>query len=278
MRSDVLIAQLDRRVALLEDLAEVESRLRTVEPDILAALAPVQHPDLRLERIGSEFDGGYVLPTAFVESATGVVSIGVGDNNDADVALASRGLRVHAWDHTVRGLPKVHESITFHRVGVAAIAQPPQLATLERIVTESFGSQANNLLLLMDAEGAEWDVFASISDEALAHFSVISLELHGLGDAMLVGSGILHTLSRLRTMLVPVVVHPNNHGASWCSPNFVLPDALEVTYVRGDLLPDGYREGNCPDWLMAPCCPDLPDLRMNWLADTELGRTHGERQ
>ena len=78
-------------------------------------------------------------------------------------------------------------------------------------------------------------------------------------------------------MLVPVAVHPNNHGAAWRSRDFVLPDALEVTYVRRDLLPEGYKEGNCPDWLMAPCCPDLPDRRMNWPADREQGRTHGER-
>lgn len=257
------IDRLSRQVAILEQLAGVSEQVAIVQPHIVAALSPSQHPQLALERVGSHFDGGYVLPRRIVDAARGVVSIGVGDNNEVDLELADRGLRVHAWDHTVAGLPRSHELITFHRVGVGAI-DGSGLKTLEEITDASFGAEASGLVLLMDAEGAEWDVFSTVADEVLGRYTVISLELHDLGNALLPGSPVLQVLSRLRSSFVPVAVHANNHSASWRSGDFVLPDALEVTYVRSDLMPEGAHPGNCPPSLLAPCCPDVAEIELNW--------------
>jgi hypothetical protein len=90
------------------------------------------------------------------------------------------------------------------------------------------------------------------------------LELHGLGDVLVPGSSILRTLQWLREHFVPVAVHANNHGTSWSCDDFVLPDALEVTFVRSDLVPEGAEPGNCPDELLAPCCPDVSEIELPW--------------
>lgn len=238
--------------------------MKRIEAAFIAALAPMQHPELGLTRIGSDFDGGYVLPRALVEASHGVVSIGVGDNNEADVALATLGKEVHAWDHTVAGLPVQHSMITFHQVGLGASDASRDLMPLESILTTSFGSDGGDLILLMDAEGAEWSALADVDTRALRRFSVASLELHELGNVLVPGSTILRVLERLREQFVPVAVHANNHAASWRSDGFVLPDALEVTYVRADLLPAGAVRGNCPPSLLAPCCPDIDDIELMW--------------
>ena len=263
IRSDVRIEQLTRQIAVLEELTHVSDQISRVQPRFQAALSPEQDPHLALERIGSEFDGGYVLPRALIQSSAGVVSIGIGTNNDADIALASHGKTIHAWDHTVQSLPRNHDLITFHAFGVGT-NNTSTLKTLECITKESFGDSACNLILLMDVEGSEWEVLSMVSDVTLSRYSVLGLELHNLGDSLLPQNKILDVLEHLRYQFVPVVVHANNHGTAWASGGFVLPDILEVTYVRSDLLSQDTNFGNCPENLIARCCPDLPEVHFNW--------------
>jgi hypothetical protein len=245
-RPDVQILQLQRRVEVLEGIADLSSRVRPWTAELIEALAPRQFAEVPLERIGSAHDGGYVLPVGLPQSVSGVVSIGVGDNNDVDFQLAEAGLRVHAWDHTVDALPSPHPSITFHRTGLGDPASSPEVKTLAQIADDSFGHGSGDLLLLLDAEGAEWDALGACSDETLGRFSVIGIELHDLGNLILDPTGQLPVLQRLNAHFAPVAVHANNHCAVWELPGLDLPDALEVTYVNRTLkLGDG-SPGNCP--------------------------------
>jgi hypothetical protein len=207
-------------------------------------------------------DGGYVLPAWSNTRCSGVVSIGVGTNNDCDVVLAGRGLPVHAWDHTVSGLPRQHEAITFHQVGLGTGVD---LLPLDDLVRASFGTSVSNLILLLDAEGAEWEALAGAPHDLLSRFDVIAVEIHDLGEIMLDAEPILSTLRSLREQFVPVAVHVNNHGAVWRVGPWDWPDALEVTFVRDDSVHSPPREGNCSAGLLAPCCADLPDPILRWL-------------
>lgn len=147
-----------------------------------------------------------------MERVSGVLSIGVGDNNDADFELAQRGLTVHAWDHTVNKIPREHELITFHSIGVGQESSE-NIKTLAELTELSFGLEGSDLMLLVDAEGSEWNVLLTSSDETLARFCILSVEVHGLGDALIPGSKVLKVLGRLRERFTPVAVHANNHGA-----------------------------------------------------------------
>ena len=126
----------------------------------------------------------------------------------SDVALALRDPRMH----TVGELSKGHEGITIGRVGVTVTSQPPQLATVDTIATESFGLQTNELFLLRYTNGAEWNIFTVISDESLSPFRLVRLELYGLGDVKLSGGAIGPNLCRPRRPLGLVAVYPENQG------------------------------------------------------------------
>lgn len=265
-RPDVQILQLQRRIEILEGLTDVSARAGGWVDAFITSLTPYQFAALPLERRGSAYDGGYVLPAGLPKAVTGVVSIGVGDNNDVDVQLAEEGLTVHAWDHTVAGLPTVHNAIAFHRVGLGRPDEDPSLMTLADIVDASFNSQAGDLLLLIDAEGAEWQQLATCPDDTLNRFGVIGIELHDLGDLILDPTEKLAVLQRLNMMFVPVAIHPNNHAAVWTLPGIELPDALEVTYVNRRLVNGGGMVGNCPGSVTAPCCPDLPETTISWVS------------
>ena len=263
-RSDVHLARFDRRLDVVEACLQINDRVERIAPELRSLLTPMQHRELELMRFGSEFDGGYVLPRELVLQSQGVVSIGVGSNNDVDLELAAAGQVVHAWDHTVSRLPREHPGITFHRVGLGSAVGHNELQSLEHIVDASFGPRATDLVLLLDAEGAEWEAFGNSTLQTLRRFSVVAVEFHDLGNVLVPGNRMLQTLRRLRDEFVPVAVHANNHATYWSVNGFVLPDALEVTYIRTDYLPDAVIPGNCEASLMAPCCPDVDEIYLEW--------------
>lgn len=261
-RPDVIVQQLARKIAVLEGGFTQASSERQVVADVARILAPRQYPGLRLRRYGSRRDGGYVLPEKLVEESVGAVSLGVGDNNDADVALAQSGLLVHAWDHTVKSLPRTHERIVFHRLGLGT--GRGELRTFSEICQSSFPHQGGDLVLMMDVEGAEWQVIEGDEFHLLKRFSVISIELHDLGDILLGARKRVLALERLTEEFVPVAVHANNHGAVWEVHGVKLPDCLEATLVRRDLLTGQGEPGNCDERLFSRCCPDLPEVELPW--------------
>lgn len=65
-------------------------------------------------RIGRKNDGGYVMFDDF-ESRKYAYSIGIADDVSWDRDIASRGLDVYMYDHTIQGLPEKMTGSTFFR-------------------------------------------------------------------------------------------------------------------------------------------------------------------
>jgi hypothetical protein len=152
-------------------------------------------------------------------------------------------------------------------LGLGDQEEDSNLRSLKQITDESFGVSSTSLLLLLDAEGAEWEALDACSNETLDRFNVIGVELHDLGDLVLDPSAKLRVLQRLNEFFVPVAIHANNHCAVWQLPGLDLPDALEVTYINRSLLALEGKVGNCLSVLRAPCCPDLPEVEILWFKE-----------
>ena len=259
-RPDVKIIQLERKISLLQDLSGILSIERHAWlPEFFQLVHPVGFDELPLRRFGSSNDGGYVLPADIAESINGVVSIGIGDNNDVDFELASAGLKVHAWDHTVWRLPRSHSNITFHRNGVGVPNFDPLLMSLETLVHRSFPTDTESLLLLIDVEGAEWEAIDSAPDSVLLQFSTIAVEFHDLGNMFLSPFPQMDVLRRLNQHFIPIVVHPNNYGATWEIGEYTFPDILEVVYINRTLMTGVTPSTVSGNGLTRPCCPDLKE-------------------
>ena len=263
-RPDVQLLQLQRKIEVLEGFTGIAANSPGWIDAFTGALTPVQFSEVPLARLGSEFDGGYVLPIDLIKDLAGVVSVGVGDNNEVDIDLANLGLRVHAWDHTVKNLPTTHKNISFHKVGLGHHSADSSLKTLTEMVESCFPGDDTDLLLMLDAEGAEWQALADCTDEVLNRFGVIAIELHDLGNMILNPDLQLSVLRKLNSMFVPIAIHANNHSALWKIPGLDLPDAIEVTYLNRSFMHHDGETGNCPSELNSPCCPDLGEMQISW--------------
>lgn len=190
-------------------------------------------------RIGGESDGGYVLLDR-LRPEQPVLSYGVGLDSSFDFDLARRGHRVFMFDHTVKGprgrLPK---GCVFIREGVAAKADHKKrldtvLAHLRRYRLAS----RRDVILKMDIEGGEWDIIAALPDKALDAFEQIVVEFHWLENLKRDSftAQVRAALQRLNERFTLCHVHANVYGGMRRPAGVVLPNVLEATYVRTDVI------------------------------------------
>lgn len=85
----------------------------------LRLLAPQRALGFQKLRFGSSADGGYVM-LHDISGLTGAISLGIGSNNDWDVALANRGVPVDQFDGSINAPPNGHCLLSFERLMIDA--------------------------------------------------------------------------------------------------------------------------------------------------------------
>lgn len=206
---------------------------------------------------GNQRDGGYVLFSELVNRGGGVLSYGIGDNVDFDLAMAEAGLRVYMFDHTINQLPTNHAHFTFFKLPFSkGFTEHLQMCGLD---------DRTDITGKIDVEGEEWNAFRECPlAPIVAHFAQLVIEFHhvrfddadqyNIFQRLLIGYYIGH-------------IHGNNYGT--VSPDG-MPETLEITLVRKDLV-------KCPVLLVGaerrmypiegldhPNNPERRDLPLNW--------------
>lgn len=206
---------------------------------LLGLVTPYDAAGLRKVRVGNpgmdgmRGDGGYVMADDFGH-VVAALSVGIGGDVSWDLDVAGRGIPVHQFDHTVPGPPAGHPLFRFNRKGVAAKdSENDVLQSLDRMVAE-LGVEGD-LVLKMDAEGAEWASLDAASPQTLARFAQIVVEMHDpLNlDRKFQGSGrnldVLRKLARTHRV---IHVHANNFDRIDVVEGIEVPAVIELTYLR----------------------------------------------
>lgn len=210
----------------------------------------------RLVRVGGKHDGGYIMLDDF-EKVQLAYSCGISNDVTWDKDIADRGINVFMYDHTIDSLPMENERFHFFRKGIAEMDKPDALLySLRTLICENNHGKEKNMILKMDIEGAEWDVFEEIETDILKMFNQIVLELHNM-TIMDDASKVKKVLNKLNMTHAVVHVHGNNYGAALSYGQGLMPASLEVTYVNRDVycvrkinkieLPIPIDERNCPE-------------------------------
>ena len=106
-------------------------------------------------RFGSSGDGGYLLNDDISESDI-VISLGIGDNYSFDLDIAKCCNQVLMLDHTISTPQLLSSNMLFKKIGIAS-AESMNFTTLEKIISSV--PKESDLILKIDVEGAEWEVF-----------------------------------------------------------------------------------------------------------------------
>jgi hypothetical protein len=206
--------------------------------DALGLLTPYDVSTFSKRRIGSACDGGYVLLDDF-EHVSAIYSVGIGTEISFDEEFADMGKHVFMFDHTIDKPPRTHDNFHFFKQGIAAITDPSRAVyTIEHQIRSLGHEGGSDLLLKIDVEGAEFDVFPTMSLDTLRHFRQIALEIHDLFKLSEPNyrSRFVAALSNINNLFTLFHVHANNWAGIGFVEGFLIADILELSFVRSDLV------------------------------------------
>ena len=196
--------------------------------------------DVPLKLYGTPGDGSYYMYPRFREGP--VLSIGVGDNVNWDLAIAEEPAveMINMYDGTINNLPCNNDKFIFYKHNVG-INKYNDEVRIENILTE------NTHVLKMDIEGGEYDV---LWNEAIyENIDQLVVEFHDLLDIHTPFENIINIILKY---MVPIYCHTNNFSEYKITENGIIPDTLEITFLKKDYCvfndyasPPYYR--NCPN-------------------------------
>lgn len=205
---------------------------------ILRLISPMDVVGGTLVRKGCQNDGGYIMLDSGLRGAV-AYSLGIAGDVSWDLEMADLGCQIYQYDHTIEALPVSHPAFHWFRIGIAAQdSADGVMCTLDTLIQRNGHAGRNDLVLKMDIEGAEWDLFEAMPDSTLRQFSQIVMEMHHFAGAGGHPSGPLFykkfeaILRKLDATHQVVHVHANNNGGLGIIGGAIIYDLLELTYVR----------------------------------------------
>jgi hypothetical protein len=237
---------------------------------LLSLVTPEDAHNASYVRVGNEHDGGYVMVAEMLKGGV-AYSCGILDDVSWDRAMADRGYEVFQYDHTISALPEQHRQFRFFKTGICGLGKDDHVfRSLDTLVRQNGHENRDDLVLKIDIEGAEWDVFSTMLDETIRCFSQIVVEFHALDKAAsdpIFLARAYAALSKLDAHFVPVHVHANNSVNYAIVGSFAVPPVLEVTYLRRGAMETGPCTRLFPTELDRPNTPSRPDL---WLGSFQF--------
>lgn len=238
LRSDVdgRLSSIDSRIQELGRSAGPGDyqALYSYSRNIWSLLRPMDVVDGTMIRVGGDFDGGYIMLDRGLENAT-AYSFGIGDEVSWDYALAERGTEVYQYDHTIGSFPLAHRNFKSFHCGISPTkSEDKNFKTLEEAIVEHGNHKRRDLILKLDVEGSEWKTIESAPRVILEAFAHIIVEFHGFTNMSNIANWNrrLKVLKKLNEVHQCIHVHANN----WHNPVMIggvmMPDLIEVTYVR----------------------------------------------
>ena len=225
--------------------------------EALALLTPFDI-DIQKRRIGPPGDGGYVFADRLSPSQA-VLSYGIGSEYRFDRIMAEAGHTVHMFDHTIAGIERPHPNMLWRREGVAGFSDPANgLYSIEDHLNQH-AIEGDGLILKIDVEGAEFDAIGLASDETLARFEQVVIEVHHLAHLAneAFRSHATRMLRKLNRHFTLFHVHANNcDGPDHLNVVCGLPlsNLLELSYVKTSLV------NRAPSRTLYPTAFDFPNV------------------
>ena len=191
-----------------------------------------------LIRLGPRGDGGYLVPND-LEGIRACFSPGVDRISGFEKDCADRGMRVFLADKSVEKPTESHELFQFTKKYLG-VTTDDSFMTLDDWVASSLPESDEDLLLQIDIEGFENEVFLAASDILLKRFRIIVVEFHFLDHLWSkpffdLGSRVFEKLLQTHSC---VHNHPNNFSGSVKIGGIEIPLVTEMTFLRNDRVTD----------------------------------------
>jgi Methyltransferase FkbM domain len=236
------------------DIARIRATLGLLEPQAVV--------DFKKIRVGAGDDGGYVMVDDFA-GISAALSLGVGCNMTWDISIAERGIPVLQFDDGIGSAPAQQELCKFWRRKIVATKPSSQSEiTIAGILLENNLGRSEDLILKIDIEGAEWEIFSNLDDGIIKQFRQIICEFHDFHRIYQTSWRLraYRVLEKLKRNHCVVHIHGNNYGRLIFAGDVRVPEVLEVTFVRRKDYATSESSVQFPTELDGPNNRSAPDI------------------
>lgn len=229
------IARLERERQIQIESISNQGKLQEFHKNILSQLIPPFPFFSELRRVGADRDGGYFIPL-IEEAKEPWITIGLGFNCHFENEIAALGSKVDTFDHTIPWSPRsLSKLVKWNKIGWGNEEQE-NVKTISQIRRIAGHVLSDGWNLKFDIENAEWPLIVQLFEGygTASLPNIVTCELHELlwkpGCDYKVSA-----LEKLRVHYTPIHLHGNNFSALYAEVDYLIYDALEVTFIRNDL-------------------------------------------
>jgi hypothetical protein len=203
--------------------------------NFLTLLYP-KNTEHELIRIGSEADGGYLVPNDLI-GVNICFSPGVSDNSNFENELSKKyNIKSFMCDNSVNGPSIKNNLFVFDKLHLDVINTKNTIRLKDWFKKYDEGSTSN--LLQMDIEGAEYKVILDTPLKILKNFRILVVEFHHFD--LLFNEMYFTTMSSAIKKLLQdfeiLHLHPNNCCGIFEYNNIRIPKVVELTFINKDRL------------------------------------------
>jgi Methyltransferase FkbM domain len=200
---------------------------------LINKLSPVS-TDKELIRLGPKGDGGYLVPDD-LKGIEACFSPGVDTVSGFEKDCADFGMKVFLADKSVDEPAESHELFHFSSKHIGVTTNKDYM-TLDDWVALSLPKSQKDLMLQIDIEGCEYEVFLGASDSLMHRFRIIVAEFHALDSFW--GKPLFDIKSRVFEKILQthtcIHLHPNNCDSIIYRKGLGIPPVMEFTFLRND--------------------------------------------
>jgi protease II len=174
-------------------------------------------------RYGNKSDGGYILNKDYINNLEVLYSYGIADeiSFEKDFLQNNPNCKAHLYDHTINIFPEINGNVFKHKEGLNYKKDKDTDNFLNHISINN--DQDKNIILKMDAEGAELDFFNFTDLSLFNKVTQMIVEFHTAGDNFL---KFLNAITRINHYFYCAHIHQNN-----CGGHYSL-DLIECTFIN----------------------------------------------
>ena len=180
-------------------------------------------------RLGNKHDGGYILLDDFDQIKI-AYSLGISNETSFDKELADKNIDIFMYDNTIEKLPYNNTRFHWKKIGITGntTIKKDDMKSLEEIITENGHSTEQNMILKIDIESSEWQVFENLPNNILNQFKYIVGEFHFSDYGSIKYYEILKKIQNTHQVFH---LHCNNYGRIIDIRGYKICNALEMSFI-----------------------------------------------
>ena len=180
-------------------------------------------------RMGEKADGGYILLDDF-KNIKIAYSFGIATEISFEKELADKNIDIFMYDHTINKLPFENPKFHWKKIGLSGQnINDNNMKTLSELIKENGHCNEENMILKIDIESYEWEVFQYLNFSIFSQFKYIVGEFH-LSDSN--NFDYCNILKRILVTHRIFHIHCNNCGGIIHLNGLKICSLLEISFIQ----------------------------------------------